>query len=63
MTTAKFSGWFDWHGIDGVVDGSARTVREIGKRVAILLQRGQIQMTIYYTVTFAAIILIAYVWL
>ncbi|MDZ7812307.1 MAG: hypothetical protein U5L74_03975 [Ideonella sp.] len=23
MTTAKFWSWFDWHGIDGVVDGSA----------------------------------------
>lgn len=63
MTTAKFWSWFDWHGIDGVVDGSARTVRALGKRVAIVLQRGQIQMTIYYTVTFAAILLIAYVWI
>ncbi len=63
MTTAKFWGWFDWHGIDGVVDGSARAVRGIGKRVAAYLQRGQIQMTIYYTITFAAVILIAYVWL
>jgi multicomponent Na+:H+ antiporter subunit D len=63
MTTARFWSWFDWHGIDGVVDGSARCVRGMGRRVATLLQRGQIQITIYYTVTFAAVILIAYVWL
>ncbi len=63
MTTAKFWSWFDWHGIDGVVDGSARCVRGIGKRVAFVLQRGQIQMTIYYTVTLAAVLLIAFVWL
>ncbi len=63
MTTASFWSWFDWHGIDGVVDGSARCVRAIGRRVATVLQRGQIQMTIYYTVTLAAVILIAYVWL
>jgi multicomponent Na+:H+ antiporter subunit D len=63
MTTAKFWSWFDWHGIDGVVDGTARCVRAIGRRVALTLQRGQIQQTIYYTVSFAAIILFAYAWL
>lgn len=61
MTTARFWSWFDWHGIDGVVDGSARLVRGMGRRVATILQRGQIQMTIYYTVTFAAILLITFV--
>ncbi len=63
MTTAKFWSWFDWHGIDGVVDGTARCVRAIGRRVTIVLQRGNIQQTIYITVSFAAIILVAYVWL
>jgi multicomponent Na+:H+ antiporter subunit D len=63
MVTAKFSSWFDWHGIDGVVDGSARCVRAIGRRVTIVLQRGQIQQTIYYSITFAAILLFSYVWL
>jgi len=63
MTTAKFWAWFDWHGIDGVVDGSARCVRAIGRRVTIVLQKGQIQQTIYFSVTFAAILLISYVWL
>ena len=61
MTTARFWSWFDWHGIDGVVDGTARCVRAMGRRVALVLQRGQIQQTIYYTVSFAALILFAYV--
>ncbi|TKB23619.1 Na(+)/H(+) antiporter subunit D [Desulfopila sp. IMCC35006] len=63
MTTARFWSWFDWHAIDGVVDGSARGVRAIGRRVTIVLQRGQIQQTIFISVTFAAILLISYVWL
>ena len=63
MTTANFWSWFDWHGIDGVVDGSARCVRAIGRRITITLQRGQIQQTIYISVTFAAILLASYVWL
>ena len=63
MTTAKFWSWFDWHGIDGVVDGTARCVRGIGRRVAATLQRGQIQQTIFITVSIAAIVLVAYVWL
>ena len=63
MTTARFWSWFDWHAIDGVVDGSARCIRAIGRRVTIVLQRGQIQQTIYISVTFAALLLISYVWL
>ncbi len=63
MVTAKFSAWFDWHGIDGVVDGSANCVRAIGQRVAEVFQRGHIQQTIYYSITFAAILLVSYVWL
>jgi len=55
--------WFDWNGIDGLVDGSAHCVRSIGRRVSLVLQRGQIQQTIYYTVTFVAVILVAFVWL
>jgi multicomponent Na+:H+ antiporter subunit D len=62
MTTARFWSWFDWHGIDGVVDGLARCVRAIGGRVRTL-QSGQVQFTIYFAATFAAIVLIAYVFL
>lgn len=63
MTTAKFWSWFDWHGIDGVVDGSARCVKTLGKRVTVVFQKGQIQQTLYFSVTFAAILLMSYVWL
>ena len=63
MTIARFSAWFDWHGIDGVVDGTARIVRMLGGKIAFLLQRGQIQMTLYFTISFAALFLVAYVWL
>ena len=63
MTTAKFWSWFDWHGIDGVVDGSARYVRAIGRKITVTMQRGQIQQTIYISVTFAAVLLVSYVWL
>lgn len=63
MPLSRFWSWFDWNGIDGVVDGTARCVRAIGRRVTIVLQRGQIQQTICYTVSFAAVLLVAYVWL
>ena len=61
MVTAKFWSWFDWHGIDGVVDGSAACVQAIGRRITVVLQRGHIQQTIFISVTFAAILLISYV--
>jgi multicomponent Na+:H+ antiporter subunit D len=60
MTVSRFWSWFDWHGIDGVVDGIARCVRAIGGRVRTL-QSGQIQFTIYFTATFAAVVLISYI--
>lgn len=62
MTVSRFWSWFDWHGIDGVVDGVARCVRAIGGRVRTL-QSGQIQFTIYFAATFAAIVLVAFVFL
>jgi multicomponent Na+:H+ antiporter subunit D len=61
MVTAKFWSWFDWHGIDGVVDGSARSVQAFGQRITVVLQKGQIQQTLYFSVTFAAVLLISYV--
>jgi len=63
MTTAKFWAWFDWHGIDGFLDGSARGVRSLGRQLARVLQRGQIQQTLAYTVSFVALVLIAFIWL
>ncbi|MBC8208339.1 MAG: Na(+)/H(+) antiporter subunit D [Desulfobulbaceae bacterium] len=62
MTTSKFWSWFDWHAIDGIVDGIARCVLAMGRRISLVLQRGQIQQTIYYTLSFAAVLLISYVW-
>jgi len=60
MTTSRFSSWFDWHGIDGVVDGIARTVRGIGGRLRPL-QSGQLQYTIFYAVSIVAVVIVAYV--
>lgn len=60
MSTAKFWSWFDWNAIDGVVDGIARSVRALGGKVR-LLQSGQIQVTIYYAASFAAIVLVSYI--
>ncbi len=60
MATSFFMSWFDWHGIDGVVDGFARCVRGIGGRLRVL-QSGQIQYTIYYAASFVAVLMIAYV--
>ncbi|KGO33463.1 MAG: Na(+)/H(+) antiporter subunit D [Desulfoprunum sp.] len=63
MTIARFSAWFDWNAIDGVVDGTARFVQGLGGRISLFLQKGQIQMTLYYAITFVALFLAAYVWL
>lgn len=63
MTTARFWAWFDWHGIDGLLDGSARGVRSLGRLLAKVMQRGQIQHTLAYTVTFVALALIAFIWM
>ena len=63
MTTARFWAWFDWHGIDGLLDGSARSVRSFGRLLARTLQRGQIQQTLCYTVSFVAIVLLIFIWM
>jgi multicomponent Na+:H+ antiporter subunit D len=47
MATARFSAWFDWHAIDGVVDGFARSVRRLGGEVR-KLQTNQLQISILY---------------
>lgn len=60
MTTARFWSWFDWHAIDGVVDGIARTVRGVGGKVRNV-QSGQLQYNIYYAVSIVAVVLVIYV--
>jgi multicomponent Na+:H+ antiporter subunit D len=60
MTTSRFWSWFDWHGIDGVVDGLARTVRQTGARLRTV-QSGRLQYNIYYAVSIVAVLIAAYV--
>lgn len=60
MTTARFWSWFDWHVIDLIVDGIAKSVRSLGGRVRGL-QSGQIQITLYYAFSLAAILLITFI--
>ncbi len=60
MTTARFWSWFDWHGIDGVVDGIARTVRAAGGKVRAI-QSGQLQYNIFYAVSIVTLVLVCYV--
>jgi len=60
MTTAQFWSWFDWHGIDGVVDGIARSVRGVGGTVR-QAQSGRVQYNLFYAVSVVALVLIAYV--
>jgi len=61
MTTAKFWSWFDWHGIDGVVDGLARLVRSVGARLRSV-QSGRLQYNIYYAVVIVAVLIVTYVY-
>ena len=60
MTTSKFWSWFDWHGIDGFVDGLARLVRSIGTKLRSV-QDGRLQYNIYYAVSIVAVLIVAYV--
>lgn len=60
MVVAGFSSWFDWHGIDGVVDGVARGVKNTGGRVR-KLQSGRLQYSISYAILIVALALAAYV--
>lgn len=60
MTTSKFWSWFDQKGIDGLVDGLARSVRGLGGRMRNI-QSGQIQISLCIAATFTAVALLAYV--
>jgi len=59
MTTANFWSWFDWHAIDGVVDGIARTVRGAGGKLR-RVQSGQLQYNIFYAVSIVALLIVCY---
>lgn len=60
MSVSRFWSWFDWHAIDGIVDGLARSVRAFGNRVRIL-QSGQIQLTLYGAFSLAAVLLVTFI--
>ena len=60
VTTSRFWSWFDWNVIDGIIDGFARSVRGLGGRLRVL-QSGQIQYTLYFAASFAAVTLITYI--
>ncbi|MBU0481494.1 MAG: Na(+)/H(+) antiporter subunit D [Proteobacteria bacterium] len=60
MTISRFWSWFDWHAIDGVVDGIARSVRSVGS-AGRSLQSGWLQTSMLYAATLMAVVLIAYV--
>ena len=60
MTTAQFWSWFDWHAIDGVVDGIAITVRGIGGKLRHV-QSGQLQYNILYAISLVAGVLMYFV--
>ena len=59
MTTCKFWSWFDWNVIDRCIDGGVYMVRNTGRRISNLLQRGQIQQTLFITVTLAMLFIIS----
>ncbi len=60
MLNARFWSWFDWHGIDGVVDGIARSVRSLGGSVR-RLQSGQMQYNIFFAASIMAAAIFAFV--
>ena len=60
MATARFWSWFDWHAIDGVVDGIARMVRGCG-RILRHVQSGQLQYSILYAISLVAGVLVYFV--
>jgi multicomponent Na+:H+ antiporter subunit D len=61
MASARFAAWFDWHAIDGVVDGFARQVQRLGGQVR-RLQTGQLQYNILYVFLAAGLLLGWYFW-
>jgi multicomponent Na+:H+ antiporter subunit D len=61
MAAARSASWFDWHGIDGFVDGFARRVRGLGGRIR-RLQTGQLQDNILYVLIAAGALVCWYLW-
>ena len=60
MKTARFWSWFDWHGIDGVVDGIAYGVRGIGGTLRYM-QNGRLQYNIICAMSLVAVVIFLFV--
>ena len=56
MRSARFWSWFDWHGIDTVVDGTARSVRALGGALRVV-QSGSLQINIISMAAVVALVL------
>lgn len=60
MATAKGLSWFDWEGIDGVIDGTSQSVVTGGDHLRVI-QTGKIQHYIGGAVLIACLVIIAVV--
>lgn len=60
MGMGRFWSWFDWHGIDGAVDGLARSVRALGERVRFV-QSGAIQLSLFFAFSLAALLFVVFI--
>ena len=59
MITAKFWSWFDWNAIDGVVDGSARSVRGVGG--VVRKAQTTLQYSMFWATAIGGLLLMLYV--
>lgn len=59
MLSARASAWFDWNIIDGIVDGSARTVRGLGG-ILRHMQNRQMQVNILGALAALAVLVFSY---
>ena len=59
MSLAQFSAWFDWHVIDGVVDGLAINIRSAGDRIRHLQTRN-LQVNLFSAIVVIAVMLLGY---
>jgi len=58
----RFWDWFDWHIIDGIVDGFAKQVRNQGETLRNL-QSGRLQDYMGYTAIAVFMVILVYMWL
>jgi hypothetical protein len=60
MLTARVAGLFDNKVIDGMVDGLAENVRDVGRRLRSA-QRGQMQENLTFAFAVAAVLIVAFI--